>query len=191
MRIYTFPILTIIGCIGLIIYLLIDFKRNQFKNLFHRVLFYSFILYLIVVSDLTIGAIFIPPQTSNITLQFIPFNFIGDLYSENVRGTWFLLNSIKLYFYNLILLFPLGVYLGILYQVKRVQKAVIIVLYTSLAIEILQPILSSFGFIFNRSFDVDDLILNTLGGGLGFLAWLRISKIKSFKKIRDRILVKN
>ncbi|MFD9627969.1 VanZ family protein [Peribacillus muralis] len=190
MRIYTFPILTI-GCIGLIIYLLIDFKRNQFKNLFHRVLFYSFILYLIVVSHLTIGAIFIPPQTSNITLQFIPFNFIGDLYSESVRGTWFLLNSIKLYVYNLILLFPLGVYLGILFQVKRVQKAVIIVLYTSLTIEILQPILSSFGFIFNRSFDVDDLILNTLGGGLGFLAWLGISKIKSFKKIRDRILVKN
>ncbi|AOH56907.1 hypothetical protein ABE28_021390 [Peribacillus muralis] len=75
------------------------------------------------------------------------------------------------------MLFPLGVYLGILYQVKRVHKAIIIVFLTSLTIEILQPVLSYFGFIFNRSFDVDDLILNTLGGFLGFLVWLGISNI--------------
>ncbi|CAN7314189.1 VanZ family protein [Peribacillus frigoritolerans] len=177
MRIYTFPILTLIGCIGLIIYLLIDFKRNQFKNIIHRGIFYSFILYLIIVLHLTIGAIFIPPQTSNISFQLIPLNFVGDLYIENVRGTWFLLNSIKLYLYNLIMLFPLGIYLGILYKIKRVQKVIFIVLLTSLTIEILQPILSYFGLIFNRSFDVDDLILNTLGGVLGFLVWLGISKI--------------
>ncbi|PAL08504.1 VanZ family protein [Peribacillus simplex] len=75
------------------------------------------------------------------------------------------------------MLFPLGIYLGILYKIKRVQKVIFIVLLTSLTIEILQPILSYFGLIFNRSFDVDDLILNTLGGVLGFLVWLGISKI--------------
>lgn len=185
MRIYTFPILTLIGCIGLIIYLLIDFKRNQFKNIIHRGIFYSFILYLIIVLHLTIGAIFIPPQTSNISFQLIPLNFVGDLYIESVRGTWFLLNSIKLYLYNLIMLFPLGIYLGILYKIKRVHKVIFIVLLTSLTIEILQPILSYFGLIFNRSFDVDDLILNTLGGVLGFLVWLGISKINivNFRKV--------
>lgn len=177
MQIYSIPLLTILGCVGLIIYIIIDFKKNKLKNLISRGIFYSFILYLIIVSHLTIGNIFISPQHSFISFQLIPFHFLVDWSIERANGIWFFWNSVKLSFYNLILLFPLGIYLGILFNTTRINKVIIIVFLTSLIIEIFQQILSYFGFIFRRSFDVDDLILNTFGGVLGFLVWLRVKKI--------------
>lgn len=164
--IYLMPILTFVGLLGLLIYLLVDFKRKKLRNIWRRATFYSFIFYLIIVSHLTIGNFTIPLQEGQINIQLIPFRFVSDWLIESNHGSWFFWNSVKLTFYNLLLLLPLGVYLALFFH-YRFKKGVLIIFLTSLAIETLQLILSYVGLLFPRVFNVDDLMLNTLGGAIG------------------------
>ncbi|TCQ01980.1 hypothetical protein [Serpentinicella alkaliphila] len=67
------------GVIGLIIYVIIDLIKIRRKSFIKRVLFYSFILYLINVFRVTTGGISIPPSKySAVDFQLIPFSFIID-----------------------------------------------------------------------------------------------------------------
>ncbi|MBS4198294.1 VanZ family protein [Bacillus sp. FJAT-49732] len=150
----------------------LDFAKNRTKHLFKRFVFYSFIIYLLNVSFITAGRIMIQPDRSwaTIIIQYIPFYFVSDwiaMYRLN-GADWLFWNSIKLSFYNLIMLGPLGVYLSLLFNINNIKKVAIIVFLTSLTIESYQLSFSYFGMIIPRSFDVDDLILNTAGGVIGF-----------------------
>lgn len=76
---------------------------------------------------------------------------------------------------NFVMLLPLGIYLPLIY--KRLRKAynffvvLLICFIVSVGIELLQLATSY------RSTDVDDVILNTLGGGAGFLLYQLIKSI--------------
>jgi glycopeptide antibiotics resistance protein len=76
---------------------------------------------------------------------------------------------------NFVMLLPLGIYLPLIY--KRLRKAnnffvvLLICFIVSVGIELLQLATSY------RSTDVDDVILNTLGGGAGFLIYQLIKSI--------------
>ena len=89
----------------------------------------------------------------------------------------------KLSFYNLIMLFPLGVYLSLIFNVKNLKKAIIILFLSSLFIEVNQLIFGYLGFLSGRTFNVDDLMLNTLGGALGFMVFKMMKKMYTFKSI--------
>lgn len=157
----------------MILYVLIDFISNKTKNIISRVIFYSFIFYLLNVVQVTTGGIIFPPQNDSapVLMQLIPFYFIGDwinIYRNN-GFDWFFWNSVKLSFYNLIMLAPFGVYLLLLFKSKRISKSILTVFLVSLTIESSQLILGYLGFVRSREFDIDDLILNTLGGTIGYL----------------------
>ncbi len=70
---------------------------------------------------------------------------------------------------NLVMLLPLGIYLPLLYSKFRRWHSFFVVLLicllVSVGIELLQLITSY------RSTDIDDVILNTLGGGIGFIIY--------------------
>ncbi|MGC3792157.1 MULTISPECIES: VanZ family protein [Priestia] len=85
---------------------------------------------------------------------------------------------------NLILLFPLGIFIPILFpKLTKCKTIVLIGFLVSLLIESSQFTISSIiGFTY-RSFDVDDLILNTIGSGIGFLFY----KYIYIKVLRDEI----
>jgi len=76
---------------------------------------------------------------------------------------------------NFVMLLPLGIYLPLIY--KRLRKAynffvvLLICFLVSVGIELLQLATSY------RSTDVDDVLLNTLGGGAGFLIYQLIKAI--------------
>jgi len=76
---------------------------------------------------------------------------------------------------NFIMLLPLGIYLPLLY--KRLRRfsgfiaVLFICLFVSIGIELLQLITSY------RSADIDDVILNTLGGCFGFIIYQCIRAI--------------
>ena len=76
---------------------------------------------------------------------------------------------------NFVMLLPLGIYLPLIY--KRIRKTynffvvLLICFLVSVGIELLQLATSY------RSTDVDDVILNTLGGGAGFLIYQSIKAI--------------
>jgi glycopeptide antibiotics resistance protein len=82
------------------------------------------------------------------------------------------------------MLLPLGIYLPLLYT--RLRKAysifavLLICFLVSVGIELLQLATSY------RSADIDDVILNTLGGGTGFIIYLLIKTIIAPKKSIDQ-----
>jgi glycopeptide antibiotics resistance protein len=161
------------GTILLLIYILVDLIKNKNHKILRRVIFYSFIFYLLNVIQLTTGDIIVPPQQnySFFNVQPNPFRFIWEWFMlyQSSGFDWFFWNSVKLSFYNLIMLMPLGVYLSILYRVKGVKKVAVIALLVSITIETYQLTLGYFGLIMDRTFNTDDLILNTLGGVLGYI----------------------
>ena len=81
---------------------------------------------------------------------------------------------------NFVMLLPLGIYLPLFYtRLRKVYSffAVLLICFlVSASIELLQLATSY------RSADIDDVILNTLGGGTGFIIYLLIKTIISPKK---------
>lgn len=122
---------------------------------------------------MTTGGITFPPQKNmNPTFQMIPFYFVGDLFNlyRSNGLDWFFWNSFKLTFLNFLLLMPLGVYLSLLFNVRSTFKVSVIVFLVSFTLETLQFTLTYFGMIMmGREFNVDDLLINTLGGVLVYM----------------------
>jgi len=85
---------------------------------------------------------------------------------------------------NFVMLLPLGIYLPLLYT--KLRKAysffavLLICFFVSVGIELLQLATSY------RSADIDDVLLNTLGGGTGFIIYLLIKTILFPKKSIDQ-----
>ena len=104
----------------------------------------------------------------NLTL----FHEIGRYYSVGARtGNWMLFrfNVIG----NILVFMPLGVFLPKLFQRCRKLSAVTLLsLEVSLVIEVTQ-LATRIG-----SFDVDDLLLNTMGGILGYLIYRIVSGVR-------------
>ncbi|MDV2682756.1 VanZ family protein [Alkalihalophilus lindianensis] len=159
-------------------------KMNIFIKMFIHL---SFLIYALNVLQQVIGHLHIPPLPESYwswewNVQLIPFYFVGDLisqyhYSQYHSGnSWFFWNAVKLSFYNMLLLLPLGVYLSI-YKVNSLKRATAIIFLVSFLLEIVQLVLSYSGVIFARTFNVDDLILNTVGGVLGYFV---LEQIKLF-----------
>lgn len=118
--------------------------KNDFLNL-------ALILYLIFLFSITLY------RGSSISYQYNlkPFAFLSYISEVNL-STFVAAISI-----NIILLVPLGIYLKIIN--KKISFSWQIIFYSSLIIELLQ-------FVTRRgSFDIDDLMLNTLGGFLSYL----------------------
>ncbi len=158
--------------------------KNRKKNMLRRLVFLSFLFYAINVLQQTTGGIHVPPIAEGNywswrwNTQLIPFYFVGDLISHyNASGlSWFFWNAVRSSFYNVLLLFPLGVYLS-LYKIGNIKRAALFIFIVSFGIETMQILFSYFGLIFARSFNVDDLILNTVGGVLGYLFFEQLKKL--------------
>lgn len=85
---------------------------------------------------------------------------------------------------NLFLLFPLGILLPLLWdKFLNVRIVIVCSLFISLGIEVLQ-LLSVFIGNQGRAFDIDDIILNTIGAWLGALL---LNKAISIIRNRDKI----
>ena len=194
-KLYAIYDVVVIGSLLLILYIIADFIRNKTRNLIRRIIFYSLVFYSLNVVQLTTGGIVIPPQKDFVpTTQLIPFYFIGDLFSMYRSNglDWFFWNSFKLTFFNFIMLMPLGIYLSILFRVKRISKALLIIFLISLSIETIQFTFAYLGLVMGRGFNIDDLIVNTLGGVIGFLLFELIKRvafsiIPSHKTTKDTI----
>jgi len=85
---------------------------------------------------------------------------------------------------NILLFFPFGIILGVL-KVNRLQKAILFALTLSLVIELIQLFETQL-FLWRRSVDIDDLLLNTLGAVVGFVIYRII--IRLIQKMKNRIV---
>ena len=80
---------------------------------------------------------------------------------------------------NILLLLPLGIYLPLLLRRKGFKYVLILGLLTTISIELAQFIISSIIGVTYRTFDVNDIILNTLGFIIGYLIFKLINPVIS------------
>jgi len=99
--------------------------------------------------------------------NFIPFK---EIFRYSIGSTKFLKNIIG----NIVLFIPFGFFASYYLKNKKMFTSVILTLITSTTIEVVQ-------YYIGRVFDIDDIILNLVGGIIGFLLFI------GFDAIRGRI----
>lgn len=160
---YIWPMIVIVVTIiaSIRVAYLINTKKN-FK-LYEELISLTFIIYilslfyLVTFQDVNYGV-------SNYTpfKEMFRYNFGTNLFYKNVFG-------------NILLFVPLGFYVGYYTKTKNIFLAFIIVVLSSSTIEFTQLNIG-------RTFDIDDIILNALGGILGYLLYKFGEHLPKFTK---------
>ncbi len=175
----SFIIFPLIAFLFSIPFILHQYHKYGAINPYRVLIIFSFILYLITIYFLVILPL---PNKDNVTykpnmIKLIPFSFITDFLNE----TSFVLTNPSTYlkaltepcfytvFFNILMTIPFGMYLRYYFQVS-LKKTIVITFLLSLFFELTQ--ISGLYYIYKypyRIFDVDDLMMNTLGGMIGYL----------------------
>lgn len=143
---------------------------NKSRHILHTILFYSIFAFYVIMS---LAILF---RASHLTrnVNLIPFRTINSFLSRNIFH-FFVFSNL---FGNILLFVPLGIYNMIFIQEKSKKKAILWVFLTSLTVEIVQ-------YTFKKGVgDIDDIILNVLGGYIGAVLYQKwLVKLENEKKI--------
>lgn len=148
-------IITVIACSLRIAYI-IKFKKKfvLYKELYSLI----FILYILCLFEV------VTFQDVNYgTSNFIPFkeifryDFGSRLFVKNIVG-------------NMLLFLPYGYFVSNYLKSKKMWITIFLTVLVSVTIEVVQ-------FYIGRTFDIDDIILNTVGGILGYFLYVGCSRI--------------
>lgn len=182
-----FPILAVVITLPYLIY---NYRKHGSVMSLRVPIVYSFVLYLLCCYFLVILPL--PSQDYVASLsgprtQLIPFTFITDMASSvdpisqiGLGGVVVAVLKSRAFYQvvmNLLMFIPLGIYLRYYFRCS-LKRTLIISLALSLFFELTQ--LSGLYFIYPRGyrlFDVDDLIVNTLGGLVGYVMAGPLAKI--------------
>ena len=114
-------------------------------------------------------------------INFIPGKVFFDTYNEiNTYNKYscLVINIIG----NICLFIPIGFFISVLWRNISIKRIVLIALFMSLCIELLQ-------LPQNRGTDIDDLWLNMLGSLIGYLIYILLSKIPSIQNFLNKFRV--
>ena len=116
-------------------------------------LLYSLILfYVVTFQDVNYGTNnFIPLK------EILRYEFGSPFFIHNVLG-------------NILLFIPFGFFVSFILRTKKPQYIIIVTFITSLVIELTQLLIG-------RTFDVDDVLLNIIGGFIGYSVYLIIQLV--------------
>lgn len=156
---------SLIICFIIITSLRITFLvKNKVKFIFYKeILMLGFIMYVIALFEVVTFQ-----DVSWSSSNFIPFKemlryeFGTKLFFKNVVG-------------NMIMFIPFGFFTSYFLKLKKIYSVFILTLLTSITIETTQLLIG-------RVFDIDDILLNILGGLIGYFIFKIIYKIKFLKK---------
>ena len=158
----TWPML-LISTIIIVVFRITYIIRNQERLvLYEELLKLSFCLYILCLFQVVTFEYDVSWATNN----FIPFkeilryNITSRLFFKNVLG-------------NMILFLPFGFFTSYYLKVDKIRLPLVLTLVASISIEVVQMCIG-------RVFDVDDIILNVIGGVLGFYLYnlLRILVVR-------------
>ncbi|HBA37820.1 MAG TPA: VanZ family protein, partial [Firmicutes bacterium] len=182
--IFTFPVVALIITLP---YILHQYHKYGSVNPLRTLIIYSFILYMMAIYFLVILPL---PKLNEVTkpevyMRLVPFSFIGDFLRESslkLGDPSTYLKAIKepcfyVVFFNILMTIPFGIYLRYYFK-KDFKSTAISTFLLSLFFELTQ--LSGLYFIYKypyRLFDIDDLLLNTLGGIIGYALAGIVSKL--------------
>lgn len=128
-----------------------------------------FVLAITILTDLNIDEFRISNLYDKNQLNIIPFKTIKEYYIMVMGGN---INAIVNLIGNIVVFIPIGFFISGKIRNKARTKTVIICFLISFFIEILQALFSRYG-------DIDDIIINTVGGYLGCLLFNYLNVIFS------------
>lgn len=141
-------------------------KREKTRRIIGYFIFLSFIVYIMAFLYFTVGKVEVTEiNDAMYRANFVPFKTILGYIKLIEKGTIRNIAIINL-MGNLLLALPLAVYLP--YYIKSLRKwwkTFFLVVIIILVIEFVEMISG------RGSFDIDDVILNSLGGLLGYAIW--------------------
>lgn len=174
-------VLVFIGLVNLISipYLFWEYHKKGALTFFKGLIIYSFVFYFMGAFFMTLLPLPSKEFVSSLTgptTQLIPFRFVADI----VWDSGLIISNPKTYFnalttpvvlqviFNIVLTLPFGIYLRYYFK-KDLKQVLILTFFLSLFYELTQ-ITGVYGMYARpyRLFDVDDLLLNTLGGAVGY-----------------------
>ena len=131
--------------------------------LYHELIMLSFAIYIMCLFYVVTFPDAISSQQTSFNLipfkEMFRYDLMSRLFIKNVLG-------------NLFMFIPLGFYSAYIIKMYKLRYNFIFLLIVSLTIEFTQLAIG-------RVFDIDDILLNLLGGCLGFYLYLSIHKIKA------------
>ena len=139
---------------------IIDIIINKKKLVLYKDLYFlSFVLYMFLLFELVTSTDFESYSNNFIPLkEIMRYSYTSKLFFKNVLG-------------NVLLFVPFGYFVNKILKNKSMIVATFITLITSTSIEIIQMNIG-------RSFDIDDIILNLIGGLIGYLVYKFLNYIK-------------
>jgi glycopeptide antibiotics resistance protein len=152
-------------------------KRERIKTVFLYGVFLCYILFLIKLLILSRVSL-----SENRSINLIPFYSI----TEYISGST---SNLKRFAFsnvvgNIVIFVPLGLYLPLLKKDKRVITNLLFIFLVSLFVEIIQGL---FGL---GASDIDDIILNCLGGWIGILGYkFSLFILRDEKKVHTVITI--
>lgn len=157
----TWPIIAL-TCVVLIIFRLISYKENKNKDICSDIINLSFLLYILCLFQM----VTLRDVNTVDGYNLIPFK---EIFRYEIFSKEFIRNVIG----NILLFLPFGFYAKYYFKKEKLPLITIFTILTSLTIELIQTKIG-------RTFDIDDIILNTLGGIIGYLIY----------KVYDNLFVK-
>ena len=155
------PQLTIFLVIVISIRILTLINSNK-KFVFHEEFInLLFIIYILLLFELLTGT------ENEYGSQFNIMPFVEILRYE-VGSKMFIYNVVG----NILLFIPFGYFVSKFTNTKKILHIFIITIITSVTIELMQVQVG-------RSFDIDDILLNVIGGILGYFCFIAITAIKN------------
>ncbi len=141
-------------------------KRARIQSFILYSVFTIYILFLmklLLLSRVSLGELFRGEGSLSRSFNLFPFRSIIEfVFGDEADARKFAFSNLV---GNIVIFIPLGVYLSLLKKDKRAMTIVVFIFLVSLFVEVVQGI---FGI---GTADVDDLILNCVGGWMGVLAY--------------------
>lgn len=133
----------------------------------------AFVIYLLLLFGLVTNT-----DVQGIGNNFIPFK---EILRYEFGSKYFYWNVVG----NILIFLPFGFFVSLYLNSQKLNRPLLITFLTSLTIELVQTFIG-------RSFDVDDILLNCIGGICGFLLFIGLSAIKRhLPKFLQRDIVYN
>ncbi len=118
-----------------------------------------FVIYILLLFELVTNT-----DVQSFSHNFIPFK---EILRHKIGSDQFYWNVVG----NIAIFVPFGFFISSYLNSQKVNRPLVITFITSLTIELVQMFIG-------RSFDVDDILLNCIGGICGFLLFIGLSAIK-------------
>ena len=141
---------------------ILSVKNSNKRFVFHEEFFnLLFIIYILLLFELLTGT----ENEYGSGFNLVPFS---EIFRFEIGSKMFIYNVVG----NILLFVPFGYFVSKYTNTKKILHIFLASIITSIMIELLQLQIG-------RSFDIDDIILNVLGGILGYFLYIGLTAIKN------------